>query len=372
MIMPGLSPSAARWWRERGEPHALSALVALALSLPPLALLDIITPHVAARAALALAWVAGMLLSSHLPALLRREGRRVIVLVSVLAAALAAALNLGVMTPAASAADGLAFKSAPRISQESFTAILQRAGSPAAAEGATIYTAITSYGLDPAVALAFFQHESSFCQAGACANGDLHNWGMLRRAVKPERAAGSSGGFVRYASWEDGIRDWCELILFRYVNRGMETVEKVVPIYAPSSDNNAPSAYINTIRRVVASWSGRRFEPAPDLHTYTGSLDQALVSETFGSAGITYHPNWAFHTFMLEQARAGKPLGAPMDDSRIVTVGDKKFAVQVFAQDTLYTPMADDENDTNWSDVRRLSELILTPTTVPDAPTATP
>lgn len=370
--MLGLSPAAARWWRERGEPRALSALVALALSLPPLTLLDIITPYVAARIAMVLAWVAGLLLSARLPSLLRREGHRVIILVSVLTATLAAALSLGVMTPPASAADGLTFKAAPRISQESFTAILRRAGSPAATDAANLYTVITSYGLDPAVALAFFQHESSFCLAGTCASGDMHNWGMLRRAVKPERAAGSSGGFVRYASWEDGTRDWCELILFRYINRGLDTVEKAVPVYAPSSDNNVPSAYINTIRRVVASWSGRRFEPAPDLHSYTGSLDQALVSETFGSAGITYHPNWAFHTFMLDQARAGRPLGAPMDDSRIITVGGKKFAVQVFAQDTLYTPMADDENDTNWSDVRRLSELIQTPVATPDAPTATP
>jgi len=367
--MLGLSPAAARWWRERGEPGALSTLVAIAISLPPLALLAIITPQAAARAALALAWAAGLLLSARLPALLRREGRSVVALAALLIATLVAALAWGAAAPQASAADGLTFKSAPRISQESFSAILQRAGSPAGPEAAALYTIITSYELDPAVALAFFQHESSFCQIGACANGNLHNWGMLRRPVKAERGAGSSGGFVRYASWEDGTRDWCELIVFRYVNSGLETVEKVIPIYAPNSDSNTPDAYVNTIRRVVATWSGHRFEPAVDLHVYTGSLDQALVSETFGSAGITYHPTWAFHTYMLDQARAGRPLGAPMDDSRVITVGDRKFAVQVFAQDTLYTPIATDENDTNWSDVRRLSDLILIPG---GAPTAAP
>jgi hypothetical protein len=359
--MLGLSPAAARWWRERGEPRALSALIALALSLPPLALLDIITPGRAARAALALAWVAGLLLAARLPALLRHEGRRMLALVGVLAATLASALSLGQAAPPASAAGGLTFKADPRISQESFAAILQRASSPAAADAPALYAVIASYGLDPAVALAFFQHESSFCLSGACANGNLHNWGMLRRPIKAERGAGLVGGFVRYASWEDGARDWCELILFRYVNRGLDTVEKVVPVYAPSSDNNAPDSYVNTIRRVVAAWSGRRFELAAELHSYTGSLDQALVSETFGSAGIAYHPTWAFHTFMLDEARAGRPLGAPLDDSRIITVGDKQFAVQVFAQDTLYTPVADDESETNWSDVRRLSELLTAP-----------
>jgi hypothetical protein len=371
VTMPGLSPDVARWWRERGEPRALAILLALALSLPPLVLLDIIAPHDAARAALVLAWIAGLLLATRLPGLLRREGRRTITLVALFAAALVAALSLGLAAPQASAAEGLSFKSPPRISQESFVAILQRAGSPAAPEAANLYTIIASYGLDPAVALAFFQHESSFCLTGACANNNLHNWGMLRRAVKAERSAGTVGGFVRYASWEDGTRDWSELILFRYVNRGLDTIEKAIPIYAPSSDNNTPDAYINAIRRVVASWSGRRFEPAPDLHFYTGSLDQALVSETFASAGISYHPNWAFHTYMLDQSRAGRPLGPPMDDSRVITVGDKRYAVQVFAQDTLYTPLADNEEDTNWTDVRRLSELLVPPA-APAAPTATP
>ncbi|NTV99954.1 MAG: glucosaminidase domain-containing protein [Oscillochloris sp.] len=376
VTMLGLSPATFRWWRERGEPRALATLVALTLSLPPLVLLDLISLQRATRAALALAWVAGIILVTRLPGLLRYENRRVITLAAILIATLAGALSLGLAIPPANAAGGLTFKSDPRISQDSFIAILQRAGSPAAPEAASLYPIITSYGLDPAVALAFFQHESSFCKAGACANNNLHNWGMLRRAVKAERSTGTVGGFARYASWEDGIRDWCELILFRYVNRGLDTVEKAIPVYAPSSDNNNPSGYINTIRRVVASWAGRRFEPAPDLHSYTGSLDQALVSETFGAAEITYHPNWAFHTYMLNQAQAGRPLGAPMDDSRVITVGDKKFAVQVFAQDTLYTPLADDEENTNWSDVRRLSDLLVsmapTATPAPATPTAPP
>jgi hypothetical protein len=362
VTMLGLSPAATRWWREHGEPRALAALITLALSLPPLILLAIITPAQAARIALVLAWVAGLLLAARLPDLLRQESRRVVTLIAVLAATLIGGLSLGLIPQAASAAGGLTFKSEPRISQESFVAILQRAGSPAAPDAAALYNIITSYGLDPAVALAFFKHESSFCQAGACANNNLRNWGMQRRPIKAERSTGIVNGFARYASWQDSVSDWCELILYRYVNRGADTVEKAIPIYAPSSDNNVPSAYINTIRRVVASWAGQRFEPAPDLHVYTGSLDQALVSETFGSAGITYHPTWAFHTYMLEQAQLGKPLGAPMDDSRIITVGDTRYAVQVFAQDTLYTPIATDEDQTDWSDVRRLSELLTAPT----------
>ena len=80
--------------------------------------------------------------------------------------------------------------------------------------------------------------------------------------------------------------------------------------------------------------------------------------ETFRANELEYHPGWAFHKYMLDEARAGRPLGTPVDKSRIITVGDKQFAVQAFALDTLYTPLAEEESETNWSDVRRLSDLI--------------
>jgi hypothetical protein len=367
--MSGPNAKAASWWRERGEPVALSALGLLALSLPPLIILEAISADQAARLALLIAWAAAALLMLRLPALLRRERVRVILIAVLGVIGLGVGLSMGFARPQPVAAQGgLSFRAEPRISRAAFAQILQRGGSPAAGAGAEIYDVIAAYGLDPAVALAFFQHESQFCTAGHCAREGLKNWGMLRRHIKAERNAGSSAGFARYASWQDGVRDWCELIIGRYINRGLDTVEKAVPVYAPRADRNVPEAYINAIRRLVASWSGRRVEAEVQLHVYGGSLDEALISETFLSSEITYHPGWAFHTFMLNEARAGRPLGAPLDDSRVVTVGGKQYAVQVFALDTLYTPIADVEAETNWGDVRRLSELIRS---TPPPPTAT-
>lgn len=370
--MSGPTSKAALWWRERGEPRALAALALLALSLPPLIILEVITSHQAGRLALMLAWVAGALLLLRLPALLRRERARVALLAGVGLVGLGATLGFGLSRPEPAAAQGgLSFRAEPRISRAAFTQILQRGSSPAAGVGNELYDIIAAYGLDPAVALAFFQHESSFCTAGHCAREGLRNWGMLRRHIKADRNAGSTAGFARYASWQDSVRDWCELIIGRYINRGLDTVEKAVPVYAPRADRNVPEAYINAIRRLVASWSGRRVEAEVQVNTYSGTLDEALVSETFLASEITYHPGWAFHTFMLNEARAGRPLGAPLEDSRIITVGGKQYAVQVFALDTLYTPIADVEAETNWGDVRRLSELIRT-AAPPPAATPTP
>jgi hypothetical protein len=365
-----------RWWRERGEPWALTVLALLAVSLLPLVLLDLLTSAQAGRAAVVLAWAAALLLLLRLPALLRGEGRRMGLLALVLAVGVAGA-GLATMPPAAEAQSaGLTFQSAPRISQASFSRILTSAGSPAAPDADELYTIIVGYGLDPAVALAFFQHESQYCNTGACARSGLQNWGMLRRHIKAERNAGIVGGFARYATWQDSVRDWCELML-GYIRRGMDTVEKAVPVYAPTSDGNVPTAYISAIRRQVAAWSGsgggRTASSEPSLRAYSDPLDQALLSETFLAASVEYRPTWAFHQYLLAEARAGRPLGVPIDESRIISVSGQRFAVQVFALDTLYTPIAAQESETNWGDVRRLSALLRqTPPTVTPTATATP
>ncbi|WP_129675518.1 glucosaminidase domain-containing protein [Candidatus Chloroploca sp. Khr17] len=357
-------------WRTYGEPLALTILVLLGISLVPLRLLGLLTSLQLQQSAIVLAWVAVSLLVLRLPALLQRESRRLGLLVGMVALA-GVILVVTALPPAASAqSQGLTFRATPRISQTNFSRILANAGSPAAPYGNELYDIIRGYGLDPAVALAFFQHESQYCTTGRCARSGLQNWGMLRRHIKQERNAGLVDGFARYATWQDGARDWSELML-GYVNRGMDTVEKAVPVYAPTSDGNVPTAYINAIRRQVASWSGSANAGADvALRAYTGPLDQALISETFLASSVVYYPNWAFHQYMLAEARAGRPLGVPMDESRIIMLDGQRFAVQVFALDTLYTPIAPVESQTNWSDVRRLSDLLAPP--LAPAPTVTP
>lgn len=369
MSQPHGTP-ARRWWREHGEPRALTALAIVALSLPPLVLLELLTARQAGRLAIALAWAAGCLLLLRLPALLRGEGRRLGLLAALVALGVALAAGASQIPAASAQSAGLSFRAQPRISQASFSRILAAAGSPAAPYGDELYSIIGSYGLDPAVALAFFQHESQYCTTGRCARGELRNWGMLRRHIKAQRNAGISDGFARYASWQDGVRDWCELML-GYINRGMDTVEKAVPVYAPQSDGNVPTAYIGAIRRQVAAWAGQSVGDL-SLRAYAGPLDQALVAETFLTASVEFHPTWAFHSFLMREAHAGRPLGVPIDESRIIDVGGQRFAVQVFALDTLYTPLAAVEAETNWGDVRRLSALLRQGPAPTPAPTSAP
>jgi len=143
----------------------------------------------------------------------------------------------------------LSFVSAPRMSAESFARVLVRAGSLAAPDAADLYAIICSYNLDPAIALAMFCHESTYGKFGV-ARRSL-NWGNLRRGA---RAYKIESGFGFYRTWADSLRDWCELIISRYVARGLGTVKAAIPVYAPSSDGNAPARYIDQVRRLVEAW----------------------------------------------------------------------------------------------------------------------
>jgi len=143
----------------------------------------------------------------------------------------------------------LTFRSAPRISAASFTRVLTRAASPVAGDAANLYAIIVSYGLDPAVALAMFAHESRYGNDGV-AHRSL-NWGNLRHGA---RAYKIESGFEFYRNWADSLRDWCELIRDRYVGQGLATIELAIPVYAPPKDHNVPAKYIAAVHQLVAAW----------------------------------------------------------------------------------------------------------------------
>lgn len=141
----------------------------------------------------------------------------------------------------------------PRISRERFASVLAAAGSPAASEADACWTAVASEGVDPLFALAIFHHESRFGTVGLVATYDLKNPGATRSSRTGEGEAvqiPGRGQFWRYPSWAAGFRDLARRLTdpsFVYRQRGAETVERIVPLWAPSSDGNNPSAYIAAV-----------------------------------------------------------------------------------------------------------------------------
>ncbi|NTV66013.1 MAG: glucosaminidase domain-containing protein, partial [Oscillochloris sp.] len=143
----------------------------------------------------------------------------------------------------------------PTITAQQIDTILAAYGSPATGTGATWYNLGLKYGIDPAFAVAFFIHESSAGThpgwAGWKADGtSTHNVGNIICAGY----ATCYGRFRDYSSWDEGIEDWYRLIDVEYIKgRGTLTVQDIVPIYAPSFENDV-QAYINAVTSLVDQW----------------------------------------------------------------------------------------------------------------------
>ncbi len=106
-------------------------------------------------------------------------------------------------------------------------------------------------------ALAFFLHEDSFGKTGiGAANHSLRN-------IRCSAGYASASGFRSYSTWEEGYRDWYQLILVGYVQGQItipivghpcRTIEQIITVYAPSSDGNNVTGYIKAVIDAVRAW----------------------------------------------------------------------------------------------------------------------
>ena len=144
---------------------------------------------------------------------------------------------------------------APTISAQFIDSVLAHYGSPAAGTGQIWLEMGRRYGIDPAYSLAFFIHESSAGTNPGWAGikpggGTTHNVGNII-------CAGYNtcfGRFRDYDSWDAGIEDWYKLISVEYVNdRGTATIEQIIPIYAPSFENDVNN-YVQTVVGLADDW----------------------------------------------------------------------------------------------------------------------
>jgi Mannosyl-glycoprotein endo-beta-N-acetylglucosaminidase len=143
----------------------------------------------------------------------------------------------------------------PTITAEDVEAVLRQYNSPASGTGRAWIALGQQYGIDPAYALAFFIHESTAGTNPGWAGlksggGSTHNIGNIICAGYPS----CYGRFRDYKSWDEGIEDWYKLITKEYVQgRSAQTVEQIVPIYAPAFENDV-NAYINAVVSMVDGW----------------------------------------------------------------------------------------------------------------------
>jgi Mannosyl-glycoprotein endo-beta-N-acetylglucosaminidase len=115
--------------------------------------------------------------------------------------------------------------------------------------GATIGQVFTEmgrkYGVNPAYAVAFFIKESSCGTLGD--NLASRNFGNIR--LTPGHTT-LDGVWRAYPTWTDGMEDWFKLIREVYLNNGLNTLDEVVSVYAPSFENDSELYMLQTLNRV--------------------------------------------------------------------------------------------------------------------------
>lgn len=151
--------------------------------------------------------------------------------------------------PAPVHADGFDLRGKPSISAALIDRVLTDYGSPMAGQGKDLYRLGVKYGIDPAFALAFFVHESATGTRGEAVI--THSLGNIRAVA----GAPSRDGYRYYDTWLEGADHWFRLIKDLYIDQWkLSTVAAIIPVYAPSGDNNDPTAYIDDVQQLVSAW----------------------------------------------------------------------------------------------------------------------
>src|SRR5450432_338896 len=131
----------------------------------------------------------------------------------------------------------------PTIDAQFINNILAYYNSPAMGKGQTLYNDGVKYSINPAYALAFFLEESNFGTKGVATV--THALGNIRAGSGEAQYK----GYRAYKTWEAGFADWYKLIAEKYVGEWhLSTIDQIIPVYAPSYDNNDETQYITTLK----------------------------------------------------------------------------------------------------------------------------
>lgn len=70
---------------------------------------------------------------------------------------------------------------------------------------------------------------------------------FIGETLPPDIKPGKTAGFRIFTTLPYGYRALFKVLKTGYLDKGLNTINKIFPIYAPASDNNTPSAYISSV-----------------------------------------------------------------------------------------------------------------------------
>jgi hypothetical protein len=137
----------------------------------------------------------------------------------------------------------------PSISIVEVGRVLQSVNSPMLPYAGDVYNDGVKYGIDPVFALAFWMKESREASDGSVAATD-HNPGYTEGLSTDNHC----GRWACWATWPEGIDGWYHYMRVYFIDdRGLTTVESILPIYAPPTENDT-NGYIASVLNWVYQW----------------------------------------------------------------------------------------------------------------------
>jgi len=144
----------------------------------------------------------------------------------------------------------------PTISLNTFRGFLQELDSPALSEAEQMFKVCLEEGADPALALAFFEHESGGGKAGVAvitrSLGNIRCSAGYSCYVTP-----GNGSFRQYSTWTESARDWARLLQYYRTKLKLVTLEQIIPVYAPANDHNNEVGYVLAVKNRVDNLRSR-------------------------------------------------------------------------------------------------------------------
>jgi hypothetical protein len=122
---------------------------------------------------------------------------------------------------------------------------------------------------------------------------------FIGETLPPDIKPGKTAGFRVFTSLPYGYRALFKVLKSGYLDKGINTINKIFPIYAPASDNNVPTAYINAVVKMTGINKDTILKNYTDLlpivkaitkvETGTAANDAAIL-EGFNLIGDTTGP----------------------------------------------------------------------------------
>lgn len=180
-----------------------------------------------------------------------------------------------------------AYAGPPDVGRERFIALAQARGATVSVpELGLMYDALVAAEVRPLPFLAHWNHESGMgtnAQSMEARYG-TRNPGAVRTPENPAAATiidTDRGHFARYDDYATATADWAARLRGpKYEGVGLTTVQRVIPKYAPASDQgNQPVSYV----RSVLGFIGRHLQQEPPVPTIVDDLTP--VNHAAGRAG---------------------------------------------------------------------------------------